>query len=457
MATSRLTQEEQDLIDYQRSIRQATLRPTVQTLENRLYTPIPLLDHGFVRVVDYMGEDLSVVQAARVSYGTGMYTRDEGNTGAKQRASSKRLIRYLMRQGHTTPFEMCEIKLHVKLPIFVARQWIRHRTANVNEVSARYSILDREFYVPEPEVIASQSVTNRQGRGDTLSYEQATAVQTLLQEDGLRAYDHYQELLNEDRDGNPDPGIARELARLGLTLGYYTQWYWKIDLHNLLHFLKLRADSHAQYEIRVYAEAILEEIVKPWVPMVYEAFLDYQLNARTLSAQAIKMLRRLIVAPGLAVFPSAEELYDGIDIDRREWGELMEMLGFMQRDPVDERTQPAIKPTPTKVDSDGNPVQWVGRRMRSSNPVPIVVANEVDTFIAGKPADDPLAALRKRLGDRREGVVRANPEQEVLNRPLPTTKAQLEIWEREGLPVPQRVDHLQYPVGGGDEDGDIFC
>ena len=267
-----MTSRQQDQVDQQRERSHETLRATVPALEKILYTPIPRLDHGFVRVVDYMGDDGAVVQAARVSYGHGTHIRSTDRT----------LIRYLMRHHHTTPFEMCEIKLHVKLPIFVARQWVRHRTANINEYSARYSILDREFYIPDAEVIASQSEGNRQGREGLVPAEQATWVQQLLIEDATRAYDHYGELLNQDRDGSPlDPnrdGLARELARINLSLNYYTQWYWKVDLHNLLNFLHLRADPHAQYEIRVYAEAILDQIVKPWVPLSHEAFLDYRLT-----------------------------------------------------------------------------------------------------------------------------------------------------------------------------------
>ena len=265
-----------------------------------------------------MGDDGAVVQAARVSYGRGTQTR----------SSDRTLIRYLMRHHHTTPFEMCEIKLHVKLPIFVARQWVRHRTANINEYSARYSILDREFYIPDPEVIASQSEGNRQGRGGLVPAEQAAWVQQLLIEDATRAYDHYGELLNQDSNGSPlDPnrdGLARELARINLSLNYYTQWYWKVDLHNLLNFLHLRADPHAQYEIRVYAEAILDQIVKLWVPLSHEAFLDYRLNARTLSSQAIQMVRRLVSGHRAAV----EAMRDGSGIGQREWDELMDVLGL---------------------------------------------------------------------------------------------------------------------------------
>ena len=321
-----MTSQQQNQVDQQRERSQETLRATVPALEKILYTPIARLDHGFVRVVDYMGDDGAVVQAARVSYGRGTQIRSTDRT----------LIRYLMRHHHTTPFEMCEIKLHVKLPIFVARQWVRHRTANINEYSARYSVLDREFYIPGPDVIASQSEGNRQGRGELVPAEHATWVQQLLIEDATRAYDHYAELLNQDRDGSPlDPnrdGLARELARINLSLNYYTQWYWKVDLHNLLNFLHLRADPHAQYEIRVYAEAILDQIVKPWVPLSHEAFLDYRLNARTLSSQAIQMVRRLVSMQLTAV----EKMRPGSGIGQREWDELMEALGL--RDEPDTET-----------------------------------------------------------------------------------------------------------------------
>ena len=313
-----ITQQQQTQMDEQRSQRSETLRVTVGALENLLYTPIPLLDHGFIRVIDYMGDDNAIVQAARVSYGR----------GTRRRSSDRGLIRYLMRQRHTTPFEMCEIKLHVKLPIFVARQWIRHRTANVNEYSARYSILDREFYVPSKEVIAAQSPSNRQGRGELLPAKQAALVQELLRDDAHRAHDHYEELLNETPNGERrDPnrlGLARELARINLSLNFYTQWYWKIDLHNLLNFIALRIDPHAQYEIRIYAEAIQERIVKPWVPLVYEAFCDYRLHGRTLSAKALSVVRAL--ATGRR--KEAESLRKRSGIAAREWRELMQILGF---------------------------------------------------------------------------------------------------------------------------------
>ena len=316
--TESTTPQQQAEVNALRAQRYETMRATVPALEELLHTPVPLLDHGFVRVVDYMGGDESVVQAARVSYGRGTQTRSGDRT----------LIRYLMRHHHTTPFEMCEIKLHVKLPIFVARQWVRHRTANINEVSARYSILDREFYVPDKDVIASQSQANRQGRGDLVPAGQAAWVRELLVQDALRAYDHYEELLNEDPNGEPlDPsrdGLARELARINPSLNYYTQWYWKTDLHNLLNFLQLRADAHAQYEIRVYAEAILERFVKPWTPLVHEAFLDYRLDARTLSRQELQVVRAL--ARGRR--GEAEGMWEESGISPRERREFLEALGL---------------------------------------------------------------------------------------------------------------------------------
>ncbi|MGB0905005.1 MAG: FAD-dependent thymidylate synthase, partial [Mangrovicoccus sp.] len=241
-----------------------------------LYTLHPVLDHGFVRVVDYMGDDAAIVQAARVSYGA----------GTKKARDDAGLIRYLMRHWHSTPFEMCEVKLHVKLPVFVARQWIRHRTANVNEYSARYSILDREFYIPAPEQLAAQSTQNNQGRGETLEGEEAARVLELLKSDSMRAYDHYEDMLSQDGQ----KGLARELARMNLPANIYTQWYWKVDLHNLFHFLRLRADSHAQYEIRVYADLICD-MVKDWVPAAYAAFEDYRLGGAHLSGKGLAAVK----------------------------------------------------------------------------------------------------------------------------------------------------------------------
>ncbi len=274
-----ISPEQAQEIEDLRATTTPTLRATVPGMEAHLYKAIPVLDHGFVRVIDYMGDDAAICQAARVSYGKGTKSvqNDEG------------LIRYLMRHWHSTPFEMCEIKLHVKLPVFVARQWIRHRTANVNEYSARYSILDREFYIPAPEDLAAQSVVNNQGRGEALSGEEAQRVLRYLQDDATRAYDHYEEMISEDGQ----QGLARELARMNLPANIYTQWYWKVDLHNLFHFLRLRADKHAQYEIRVYADAICD-VVKDWVPAAYGAFEDYRLGGAQLSGKGVECLRRML-------------------------------------------------------------------------------------------------------------------------------------------------------------------
>jgi len=286
-------------------------RPRVEALDSVLGVPFQVLDDGFVRVVDYMGDDGSVVQAARVSYGA----------GTKRVHEDRGLINYLMRHRHTTPFEMCEIKYHVKLPIFVARQWIRHRTANVNEYSARYSILDNEFYVPAPEHLAAQATANRQGRGAALAGETARRVLDLLRRDAERAYAGYTELLNEDASGTPidpgRPGLARELARMNLSLNFYTQWYWKTDLHNLMHFLSLRADAHAQYEIRAYAEAMLETLAR-WVPLAHAAFLEYRMNAAAISAKGLAVIRRLIAGEQVDQ-PSC-------GLSPREWRELMAVL-----------------------------------------------------------------------------------------------------------------------------------
>jgi len=307
-----LTEQQEAEIAATRAQRSETSRPTVPALEALLYQPFNVLDHGFVRIIDYMGDDAAIVQAARVSYGR----------GTRRVSEDAGLIRYLMRHRHSTPFEMCEIKYHVKLPIFVARQWIRHRTANVNEYSARYSILDREFYLPAPEHLAAQSSVNRQGRGEVLGGDDAARVLDLLRDDATRTYDHYVEMLNEDDDGAPRdpsrPGLARELARMNLTLNTYTQWYWKVDLHNLLHFLSLRADAHAQYEIRVYADAMLET-VKAWVPVAHQAFLDYRLGAVLLSAQMLAAVRRMIGGEAMTQADSG--------LNRREWAELMAALG----------------------------------------------------------------------------------------------------------------------------------
>jgi thymidylate synthase (FAD) len=307
-----LRPDQQDEVASQRREARPTRRATVPALEEMLYEPLPVLDHGFIRVVDYMGDDAAIVQAARVSYGR----------GTRRTSEDQGLINYLMRHRHTTPFEMCEIKYHVKLPIFVARQWIRHRTANVNEYSGRYSILDNEFYIPASEHLAAQATTNRQGREQVLEGSAAQRILDFLRRDAERAYAGYAELLNEDTSGTPidpgRPGLARELARMNLSLNFYTQWYWKTDLHNLMHFLSLRADAHAQYEIRAYAEAMLRTLAR-WVPMTHAAFLEYRMNAATISAAGLAVIRRLLA--GETVTPEASGL------SRREWRELMAVLG----------------------------------------------------------------------------------------------------------------------------------
>ena len=307
-----LTLEQKKEIQEQQSQNNSTKRVTSPELEKVLYEAIPVLDHGFIRVIDYMGDDSSIVQSARVSYGK----------GTKKVSTDEGLIRYLMRHWHSTPFEMCEIKYHVKLPIFIARQWIRHRTANVNEYSARYSILDKEFYIPAKEQLSAQSTNNRQGRGDLITGQQADEVLKILKDDAVRTYDNYEKMLNERFDGTiideKKSGLARELARMNLTLNSYTQWYWKTDLLNLMNFLFLRSDSHAQYEIRVYAEKMLDT-VKKWVPITHAAFLDYRVGAAHLSSKGIKIVKSMISGKKVGQEESG--------LSKREWNELMEVLG----------------------------------------------------------------------------------------------------------------------------------
>jgi thymidylate synthase (FAD) len=304
----KLTKEQSQEIKDQQSQQNNTKRVIGPELEKILYEALPVLDHGFVRVVDYMGNDTSIVQAARVSYGK----------GTKKVSTDSGLIKYLMRHWHTTPFEMCEIKYHVKLPIFIARQWIRHRTANVNEYSARYSILDKEFYLPTSKNLATQSKNNRQGRGDVLEGDQAKEVLELLKSDAERTYGNYEMMLNERFDGSTidenKKGLARELARMNLTLNTYTQWYWKTDLLNLMNFLRLRSDNHAQYEIRAYADIMLETL-KKWVPIAYEAFMDYRVGGTEVSAKGKVVLQKLI---------KGEEInLENSGLSKREWNELM--------------------------------------------------------------------------------------------------------------------------------------
>lgn len=305
--------EQLEEINLQRTQVNQTIRPVAPELEKILYQPLPVLDHGFVRVVDYMGNDSAVVQAARVSYGQ----------GTKKVNADKGLINYLIAHRHTTPFEMCEIKFHIKLPIFIARQWIRHRTASVNEYSARYSIMEDEFYIPRAEHLSAQSKVNHQGRDESrvLNSQESKRVLEILKQDSAQSYAHYLEMINQNSQGevvNADKeGLARELARMNLPVNCYTQWYWKIDLHNLMHFLALRADSHAQYEIRAYAEVMLD-IVKKWVPHCYEAFEKYRRDGKELSGAAIEVIKKMLKGENVTQENS------GLSV--REWNELSDLI-----------------------------------------------------------------------------------------------------------------------------------
>ena len=311
-----LTDQQKKEIIEQQSQENTTKRVTSPELEEILYEVVPVLDHGFVRVVDYMGDDTSIVQSARVSYGK----------GTKKVSTDSGLIKYLMRHRHSTPFEMCEIKYHVKLPIFVARQWIRHRTANVNEYSARYSILDKEFYLPTKEHLAAQSKNNRQGRGDLINGKQADDILKILKEDAEKSYNNYETILNERYDGTiineNQKGLARELARMNLTLNTYTQWYWKTDLLNLLNFLSLRADDHSQYEIRAYADVMIDSL-KRWVPITYEAFMDYRIGGMELSSKGKSVISKMIKGESCD--------FENSKLSKREWNELMESFGFKEK------------------------------------------------------------------------------------------------------------------------------
>jgi len=311
-----LTEQQKQEIKEQQSQQNTTKRVTSLELEKILYEAIPVLDHGFIRVVDYMGDDTSIVQSARVSYGK----------GTKKVSTDSGLIKYLMRHRHSTPFEMCEIKYHVKLPIFVARQWIRHRTANVNEYSARYSILDKEFYLPDKKNLAAQSISNRQGRGDLINGKHADDILKILKEDAEKSYNDYETMLNERYDGTTidenKKGLARELARMNLTLNTYTQWYWKTDLLNLLNFLSLRADDHAQYEIRAYADAMIDTL-KKWVPITYEAFMDYRVGGMELSSKGKLVISKMIKGESCD--------FENSKLSKREWNELMNSFGFKEK------------------------------------------------------------------------------------------------------------------------------
>ena len=311
-----LSEQQKKEILEQQTQKNSTKRVTSPELEKILYEAVPVLDHGFVRVVDYMGDDSSIVQSARVSYGK----------GTKKVSTDSGLIKYLMRHRHSTPFEMCEIKYHVKLPIFIARQWIRHRTANVNEYSARYSILDKEFYMPTKDHLATQSTSNRQGRGNLINGRQADDILNILKKDAEQTYNNYELMLNERFDGTTinenNKGLARELARMNLTLNTYTQWYWKTDLLNLLNFLSLRSDSHAQYEIRAYADVMVDSL-KKWVPITFEAFMDYRVGGMELSAKGKSVIKKMIKGEDCN--------FDSSSLSKREWNELMESFGFKEK------------------------------------------------------------------------------------------------------------------------------
>lgn len=279
-------------------------KKTVEAMDIILEKEFSVLNSGFIRVIDYMGNDSSIVQAARVSYGQGTKTinQDEG------------LIRYLMRHSHTTPFEMCEIKLHIKAPIFVARQWLRHRTASVNEISARYSILSDEFFIPELHNIAKQSINNKQGRSEEFEKNIAEDIQDKINKNCNNTFELYNEFINKEN-------LAREISRTILPVGTYTEFYWKIDLHNLMHFLKLRVDPHAQKEIRIYAEIILE-ILQKWVPITYQAFMDYKVNSISLSAKDILHLSKCL---------DIEKINQKIEELSKSKGENLEFISKIQQ------------------------------------------------------------------------------------------------------------------------------
>ena len=276
-------------------------RPEVELMNEMIGEEIKVLDHGFIRVIDYMGDDAAIVQAARVSYGKGTksFNEDAG------------LINYLMRNKHTTPFEMCEIKLHVKLPIFVARQWIRHRTGSFNEYSGRYSVMDEDFYVPSEENLGLQSTDNKQGREQGLNEDITNAIIGSIIAHSNEAYNLYRELLNKN--------AAREIARMVLPINYYSQWYWKVDLKNLLDFLNLRTDPHAQYEIRVYAEEI-EKIVRQWLPITYGAYKSHMKDGVSFSSEAMKVIKSMMAGDMM------DREISGLS--KREWDEVTTQIGW---------------------------------------------------------------------------------------------------------------------------------
>lgn len=318
-----LTPDQRAEIEAARATPRPTLRAVSEGMEAHLYRAHELLDHGFIRVIDYMGDDAAIVQAARVSYGA----------GTKHVQNDEGLIRYLMRHWHSTPFEMCEIKLHVKLPVFVARQWIRHRTANVNEYSGRYSVMPDRFYRPTLEQVRKQSTSNRQGGTQTFiphngqadaetqkSPEHLTAqafVEFLAQSEAL--YAKYRDLV--------DRGVSREMARIGLPVSLYTEWYWKIDLHNLLHFLSLRMDPHAQEEIQAYARA-MHDLVEPIVPTTMQAWRDYTLGSTRLSRLELDALKAEIAHLRANNTPTPTPLPTDNKREQAEWDAKRTALGL---------------------------------------------------------------------------------------------------------------------------------
>lgn len=272
------------------------MRPVSAELEQLLGKEIPVLDKGFVRVIDYMGNDAAVVQAARVSYGQ----------GTKSVSSDTGLIRYLLSNAHTSPFEMCELKVHMKLPIFVARQMVRHRTANINEYSGRYSVMNDEWYVPDDSHILQQDTTNKQGSSGFVDKVTRMLFKDSMNQACANSFSWYNKFLER--------GVSRETSRIALPLNTYTEWYWKCDLHNLLRFLTLRADSHAQYEVRAYAY-VLGDIVKQWTPITYQAWVDYEFEKFVLSSKSKRILKQ-----ALSGQPISQQ---GSGLTKREWMQLI--------------------------------------------------------------------------------------------------------------------------------------
>jgi thymidylate synthase (FAD) len=284
-------------------------RTTVESAEEILGLYFPVLDNGFVSLVDYMGGDEAIERAARVSYGH----------GTRATSQTRGLIRYLKRNAHTSPFEMAEVTLHCCMPIFIARQWVRHRTANLNEQSARYSLMPMVFYTPDREHVQLQSTDNKQGRAgtpvDETTYRRITSEQQLQRQ---RSANLYGSLTAE--------GVARELARIDLPLSTYTQWYWKIDLHNLMHFLRLRCDPHAQYEIRAFAN-VMAGILQRVAPLSFDAWVDYDLMGKDFSRQEIAMIATGVLQPGQPGASSEKEIADQYNLSAREVREFFAKLG----------------------------------------------------------------------------------------------------------------------------------